>query len=582
MSLHLQRRSRAPVVALLLLAACRADAPTGAAGPQAPVTISAALVGTDIEVLTVIVTGPGIRSPIVGNTEPAPSAAIALVQMEVPVGGQRTFTVRGYDAAGTVTHEGMATAVVHPGENPTLPVRLYARTGDVPIAVGVGSFDLAIAPSPLANATVGETRQLTATVSDGQGATVPGAVVTWGSLNPIVAGIDGSGRITARTAGTTTFYASYRGLATASVDLTVDAPPVRFRDIVAGWFFTCALDDVGAAWCWGQNGEGQLGDGTPTPRERPVRVIGGHQFVALAAGGAHACGITATGEAWCWGRNGEAQLGIGRSGAGESTPQRVLGLPSLQWTSIAAGFTRTCGIAAGDAWCWGSGSSSSFPTLYFSAPGVPWTSVAIGAGSTIDCFLLGDGRPECRIPSSSTVTRASVFAIAWRTLYVADLHPTTIGPFPWVPADPFACGLTLTGDVRCWGNAEYGELGRGAGPNGTGGDFQTAPANVDGAQGYGALSVGLRFACGLRSGQALCWGLNDHGQLGDGTQSNRFVPTPVAGGWRVTRIAAGLSHACGLLADGTAFCWGENRFGELGDGTTTLRSAPVVVRPTFP
>ncbi|UCG85729.1 MAG: hypothetical protein JSW71_17690 [Gemmatimonadota bacterium] len=78
----------------------------------------------------------------------------------------------------------------------------------------------------------------------------------------------------------------------------------------------------------------------------------------------------------------------------------------------------------------------------------------------------------------------------------------------------------------------------------------------------------------LADGTAYCWGWNRYGQLGDGTQTDRFQPTPVATSLRFTAISAGAGHTCALTAEGSAYCWGLNWSGELGNGTTDSSLTP--------
>src|SRR5882672_3685739 len=75
--------------------------------------------------------------------------------------------------------------------------------------------------------------------------------------------------------------------------------------------FTCGVTVAGAAYCWGTNFSGELGDGTTTTRLSPVLVSGGVSFVAVSSGASHTCGLTAAGAASCWGDNGSGQLGDG-------------------------------------------------------------------------------------------------------------------------------------------------------------------------------------------------------------------------------------------------------------------------------
>ena len=101
-------------------------------------------------------------------------------------------------------------------------------------------------------------------------------------------------------------------------DSTAPRTPAPLRTLAAGGAHTCGLTSAGAAYCWGDNIYGQLGDGSTTNSPVLVAVSGGLSFRALAAGGAHTCGLTSAGAAYCWGYNIYGQLGDG-STTGSST-----------------------------------------------------------------------------------------------------------------------------------------------------------------------------------------------------------------------------------------------------------------------
>lgn len=111
-----------------------------------------------------------------------------------------------------------------------------------------------------------------------------------------------------------------------SVSGSIVSGGLRFSTIALGDWHSCALDDSGAAYCWGQNSEGQLGNNTTAGSTTPVLVAGGHSFVAIAAGDFHTCAMDAAGAVFCWGDNRNGQLGIGSATIGSSVPLHVLPL----------------------------------------------------------------------------------------------------------------------------------------------------------------------------------------------------------------------------------------------------------------
>jgi alpha-tubulin suppressor-like RCC1 family protein/endonuclease/exonuclease/phosphatase family metal-dependent hydrolase len=201
----------------------------------------------------------------------------------------------------------------------------------------------------------------------------------------------------------------------------------NWDSVTTGGWHTCGLTGAGAAYCWGHNAFGQVGDGTIADRSRPTLVSGGATWLQLSTAWAQTCGVTQTGQMWCWGFNRQGQLGNSTT-TNTARPSRVSG--DHVWTQVAAGDGSTCGIDAnGQLWCWGdnrygqlgqpaSGDLTLTPGAVAKVDGpVALTSAGwlhtctIRAGSTVACWgnnevgQVGDGT------TSTTTTRAGSPAV---------------------------------------------------------------------------------------------------------------------------------------------------------------------------
>ncbi|MDH5199010.1 MAG: RCC1 repeat-containing protein, partial [Gemmatimonadota bacterium] len=86
---------------------------------------------------------------------------------------------------------------------------------------------------------------------------------------------------------------------------------LTWSTIQTGWDFTCGLTTSGTAYCWGYNGDGNLGDGTFDQSPLRKAVNGGLTFATLSVGGYHTCGRVGASAVWCWGGGYDGQLGNG-------------------------------------------------------------------------------------------------------------------------------------------------------------------------------------------------------------------------------------------------------------------------------
>ena len=136
------------------------------------------------------------------------------------------------------------------------------------------------------------------------------------------------------------------------------------------------------------------------------------------------------------------------------------------------------------------------------------------------------------------------------------------------------CGLTVAGAVLCWGNNDAGQLGDGTETK------KNTPVEVVGlTSGVRAITAGGAHTCALTTaGSVKCWGANDSGQLGNGTETNTSTAVDVLGLTNgVVAIEAGGHHTCAVSSSGVVKCWGDNEDGQVGDGTTADKNTPVDV-----
>jgi serine/threonine protein kinase/alpha-tubulin suppressor-like RCC1 family protein len=132
------------------------------------------------------------------------------------------------------------------------------------------------------------------------------------------------------------------------------------------------------------------------------------------------------------------------------------------------------------------------------------------------------------------------------------------------------CALLGTGEVLCWGGNNAGQLGVGRSGR------VATPTRIEGIR-FRDIAAGVSHTCGVTTaGEAVCWGNNQHGELGDGTATARRAPVQVqvGGSHRFARVRTGGSHTCGLTDQGEVFCWGDNRLGQLGDNSNAARRTP--------
>lgn len=319
------------------------------------------------------------------------------------------------------------------------------------------------------------------------------------------------------------------------------------------------------------------------PQSAPatVKLLRGVISVPPRAG--HACVVLKSGTVRCWGanRNGLAddpskvggQLGDGTLES-RLNPVAVIGLTDV--VGVGTSYAASCAVKrSGETLCWGSnllgelgdgtqGNSRPSPTAVKALP--PAREVV--GGMAANFALLQDGTVRAwGVNATGQLGDGTKEAIRDTAVVVTGLSKVaaiTVGI-------GHACALIEGGTVMCWGVNEAGQLGDGTQ------EERLVPVAVQGLSNVVSLSAGGYHTCAvLTDGSVKCWGDNSKGQSAGGSSASVYTsPQSIDGLSKVVQVAAGESHNCALLVDGTVQCWGNNEYGELGNGTTETSWTPV-------
>jgi alpha-tubulin suppressor-like RCC1 family protein len=275
--------------------------------------------------------------------------------------------------------------------------------------------------------------------------------------------------------------------------------------VTTGDTHACALADDGRVFCWGENDQGQLGDGTTTYRNfATVPVIGIEDARAIAAGIRFTCAALADGSVWCWGED-------PGSNESSSVPFRVAGISDA--TAVAAGGAFACALRANQhVACWGINSLGQLGNGQFQ-------------------FDSGNPTPQAVVGIDDAVE----ISAGWN----------------------HACVVRTDRSVWCWGGngdgaTGYGQLGDGTLAN------RASPVEVTNMTDAAHVEAGGWSTCATRTdGSTWCWGYGERGTLGDGNFTNSSVPVQAVGIDDARLLTLGDYTACVSRADNSVWCWGD-------------------------
>lgn len=360
--------------------------------------------------------------------------------------------------------------------------------------------------------------------------------------------------------------------------------PLAARSISSGETAGCAVTVATAVVCWGDNGFGQLGDGSVTSTEvaRPTVVASSNgapldHVRSVSAGWDHACAVLDSGAVDCWGSSTYGQLGIAASVTSKfhgvlPYAERVHGLGAGAVLSVSSGYEQTCALmAARDVECWGRNEFGQLGDGTFASSYLPRKVKGLShvlevvAGAEFSCALLASHAVACWGLNADGELGDATTAIDAK---VPVTVPGVAGVASIAAGFADVCAVLDTHQVSCWGWNAYGQLGR---P--TTQLESSVPTVLDAIQGATSVTVGYGHVCALISdGSARCWGWDALGQLGNGRTGQQFPPSEVVALRHAAAVSAGFDFTCALERDATVTCFGDGGDGQLGDGAATLET----------
>jgi alpha-tubulin suppressor-like RCC1 family protein len=360
---------------------------------------------------------------------------------------------------------------------------------------------------------------------------------------------------------------------------------VTFTQVSAGYEHSLAVGSDGKIYAWGANGYGQLGNGSNPTSDVPVLVMtpANVTFTQVSAGGFHSLAVGSDGNTYAWGDNSNGQLGNG-SNTNSNVPVQVTLPTGVTFTQVSAGTYHSLAVGSDNkTYAWGenrygklgngSNTDSNVPVQVTLPTAVTFIQVSAGGthslavGSDNNTYAwgynsygqLGNGSStNSNVPVQVTLPTGVTF-----TQVSAGLgHSLAVGS---------------DGNAYAWGSNSYGQLG----------DNTTTDSNLPvsvpvpgGSATFTQVSAGRYHSLAVDSnGNSFGWGNNSSGQLGNTSTADSHAPllVTVPAGVTFTQMSAGAAHSLAVGSDGKSYAWGKNDLGQLGNNTLTDSHVPVPV-----
>ena len=404
----------------------------------------------------------------------------------------------------------------------------------------------------------------------------------------------------------------------------------QWKQIDAGTDFVMAIQQNGTLWGWGHNSDGQLGNGTYTNSNSPLQIGILSNWFEVSSGATQTMALQQNGIAYAWGIN-YSGLGDGIH-TSSNVPLQISN--TMFWKQVASGASHNAlQLIDGTLWTWGVSTQSVFgnndpvniPTLVNSA--ITWNLFSLGSGHILATkqdgslwswggngygqlglgydydFMTNSYTPTpyfANFPKlvSTTCNSTTTQCTNWQQVKVSKgndvkkslaIHqdgtlwtwgasidfPVQInGDTDWQTVSGstrYGFGLKQDGSLWAWG---WGYMGDGSSQR-----LQNTPLHIGNASWQSvAVSVFPNFILAIKQdGTLWSWGENNYGQLGDGSNIDKLVPTQIGNSNQWVQVTANYGASFGIKQDGTLWAWGQNADGRLCDGTTNNANTPIQI-----
>src|SRR3989339_84404 len=367
-------------------------------------------------------------------------------------------------------------------------------------------------------------------------------------------------------------------------NLTTDIS--AYTRIDSGSYHTCSIRaNDSRVLCWGANSYGQLGDNSQVEKRDPTLTTDTSAYSSISTGSSHTCGLrTNDSRVLCWGYSAYGRLGDGQNGVNVLNPNLTTDtspykkgfssgnetLVSILGNAFINNYENwSLGCRAYDFISYSSWMNSSVIT------GLKTTMISVKINSTTN-ESTDNINGYCKATDADSDDLA--YQYQWYNGSTVFINGTLFKEGTISGGSLHTCGIRANDSrVLCWGNGNYGQLGDGS----TSAHNNSNPNVTTDSSAYTSISAGWRQTCGIRTNDSrvLCWGNGDYGQLGDGSTAVHNVGNPNV----TTDSSEYLSvntkgwHTCGIrVNDSRVLCWGYDNHGQLGDGQTANNGNPNV------